>query len=149
MVNHIFPDWKLQSRCLQSTFLPDLESLQSALKEWDLPVMKLTCLMTDNRANIIAAVRQLDWPLLNCFGHNLHLGITKSITDETHRTSQVLGFMPLRRWMLFPELAEEAGPYESTDQLKLAITLTCQGTCFPFLNNLSYFKIELLLFCGS
>ncbi|XP_028414074.1 zinc finger BED domain-containing protein 1-like [Dendronephthya gigantea] len=60
------------------------------LKDWDLDVKKQVCVTTDNGSNIIKATRDLEWPHLSCFGHNLHLGITKFI-DNDRRLKRSLG----------------------------------------------------------
>ncbi|XP_038064087.1 E3 SUMO-protein ligase ZBED1-like [Patiria miniata] len=96
-VHFITDNWELKSRCLQTAFIPDNhtaetlnEALRAGLREWDLPVEKLACITTDNGANIVKAVRDLGWPWLNCFGHNLHLAVTNSVND-TPNTARAIG----------------------------------------------------------
>lgn len=48
------------------------------------------CLTTDNGSNILAAARSLDWVRLSCFGHNLHLAITKAIAADS-RCARAIG----------------------------------------------------------
>ena len=67
------------------------EALRSAFDEWSLDEKKLACVTTDNGANIVAAVRQLGWTWLNCFGHNLHLAVTNAMTSVKDRTSRAMG----------------------------------------------------------
>lgn len=58
------------------------EALQSVLAEWALDEKKVSCGTTDNSANIVAAVRQLGWPWLNCFEHKLHLAVTEGVASQ-------------------------------------------------------------------
>ncbi|KAI2647756.1 E3 SUMO-protein ligase ZBED1 [Labeo rohita] len=67
------------------------ESLHGAVKEWGLNEKNVACITTDNGANIVAAVRKLEWPWLNCFGHNLNLAVTNSMSAEKERTSRAMG----------------------------------------------------------
>jgi len=60
-----------------------------------LPLMKSrkTSLLTDppdNGSNIKNAAGRLLWPRLSCFGHNLHLAITKALQGD-NRCSRALG----------------------------------------------------------
>ena len=89
--------WELRSRCLQTQFLPQdhtgeniADALDSTLESWNLAQNKQVRLTTDSGSNIINAMRQLKWTRLACFGHNLHLAITKSIKDD-RRCSRVSG----------------------------------------------------------
>ena len=67
------------------------EALRSAFDEWSLDEKKLACDTTDNGANIVAAVRQLGWTWLNCFGHNLHLAVTNAMASVKDGTSRAMG----------------------------------------------------------
>lgn len=96
-VHLISPEWKLESPCLQTSLLPDHHTaenlagaLRCALRDWELDDEKLSCITTDNGANIGTAVRPLTWPWLNCFGHNLHLAVTNSVNRESNRTDRAL-----------------------------------------------------------
>lgn len=96
-VHFIDPDWKLQSRCLQTLYVPEnhtAETLADGMKEvlehWNLAPSKQVCLTTDSGANIVKAARDLDWPWISCFGHNLHLAITNAMKDEP-RISRAIG----------------------------------------------------------
>ncbi|KAK1876960.1 Zinc finger BED domain containing protein 1 [Dissostichus eleginoides] len=99
-VHYITDDWTLQSKCLETRFIPDnhtanilAENLQSAqsLADWALEESKLACITTDNGANIVAAIRQLGWPWLNCFGHNLHLAVSHGLDSDKDRTARAMG----------------------------------------------------------
>ena len=48
------------------------------------------CLTTNNGSNIVKAARDLSWRRLSCFGHNLHLAVTKSLNGD-QRCIRVLG----------------------------------------------------------
>lgn len=48
-----------------------ISSMHSNNGDWK--KKKLACITSDNRDNIVAAVRKLEWPWLNCFDHNLNL----------------------------------------------------------------------------
>ncbi|XP_054470282.1 E3 SUMO-protein ligase ZBED1-like [Anoplopoma fimbria] len=97
-VHYLTTDWTLKSRCLETVFMPlnhtsdnIAEALRSAFDEWSLDEKKLACVTTDNGANIVAAVRQLGWTWLNCFGHNLHLAVTNAMASVKDRTSRAMG----------------------------------------------------------
>ena len=96
-IHFIDQDWKLQSRCLQTLHVPEdhtAKTLADGMKEvighWNLAPSKQVCLTTDSRANIVKAKCDLDWPWISCFGHNLHLAITKSMKDKP-RISRAIG----------------------------------------------------------
>jgi hypothetical protein len=91
-VHYISSDWSHMPHCLETTYMPEnhtadnlSEALRSVLAEWALDEKKVSCSTTDNRANIVAAVRQLGWPWLNCFGHKLHLAVTEGVAKHTTR----------------------------------------------------------------
>ena len=48
------------------------------------------CLTTDSGSNIVKATRELQWQGISCFGHNLHLSITKSLQGNS-RCFRALG----------------------------------------------------------
>ena len=96
-IHYIDSNWKLQNKCLQTQFLPEDhtgvhlgEALKAALSLWELDSTNQVCLTTDNGSNIVSAAGIVDWPRLSCFGHNLHLSITKAIKDDA-RCSRALG----------------------------------------------------------
>ena len=87
---HYVTDWKLESSCLQTHFLPEdhtgenlAEAKEATLAAWDLTASRQVCLTTDDNAtNCINAAEQLQWSHLSCFSHNLHLAITKAIKAD-------------------------------------------------------------------
>ncbi|XP_078023585.1 E3 SUMO-protein ligase ZBED1-like [Epinephelus lanceolatus] len=97
-IHYITADWTLHSKCLETRYVPDNhaadtlgENLKSALADWELDEHKLVCITTDNGANIVAAVRNLGWPWLNCFGHNLHLAVSHGLDSDKDRTARAIG----------------------------------------------------------
>ena len=96
-IHYIDDQWQLQSKCLQTHFLPEdhtsgvlVDSLTTTFELWMLTAEKQVCLTTDSGSNVVKAARDLKWPCLSCFGHNLHLAITKSL-DHDSRVSRALG----------------------------------------------------------
>lgn len=96
-VHFLNDDWELQHRCLQTKFLPAdhtgeviADSMEETLRMWNLKAESLVCITTDSGSNVINATKRLDWLRLSCFGHNLHLGVTKSLADDS-RCSRALG----------------------------------------------------------
>jgi len=96
-IHYINSDWKLTSKCLQSLFLPEdhtseviADSLKTTLESWSLSADNQVCLTTDSGSNIIKAARDLHWLRLACFGHNLHLSVTKAMDGEP-RCHRALG----------------------------------------------------------
>ncbi|KAG9280417.1 zinc finger BED domain-containing protein 1-like [Astyanax mexicanus] len=95
----ISPQWELQSKCLETVFFPEshtatniAEGLRSVIQDWNLNEEKISCITTDNAANIKSAVRnELGWQWLNCFGHNLHLAVTNSVKKQRPCTDRALG----------------------------------------------------------
>ncbi len=85
-VHFIDSDWKLQSRCLQTLYVPEdhtAKILAEGMKEQ-------VCLTTDSGANIVKAAHDLAWPCISCFGHNLQLAMTNAMKDEP-RISRAVG----------------------------------------------------------
>ena len=90
-IHYIDSNWKLQNKCLQAQFLPQdhtgvylSEAMEAALSLWELDSTNQVCLTIDNGNNTVSAARILDWSRLSCFGHNLHLSITKAIKDHAY-----------------------------------------------------------------
>ena len=88
-VNTITKEWKLESRVLQTSYLPEnhtaenlATALKDALEQWKLDEGKLSAITTDNGANIAAAIRDLGWPWINCFGHNLNIAVTNTVQEQ-------------------------------------------------------------------
>ena len=81
---------------VQTLFVPEDHTaenlvlvLQGVLESWDLPENRLACATTDNGSNIVAALRELNWSRLSCFGHNLHLAITNSMKNDSRITRAI------------------------------------------------------------
>ena len=96
-VHFISEDWRLQSKCLQTLFMPAdhngenlAESMKSVLDGWGLSEEKQICITTDDGSNLVRACCLLNWLHIPCFGHNLHLAITNAIKDD-HRVARALG----------------------------------------------------------
>ena len=96
-VHYIDKEWFLQSKCLQTQFIPEdhtgenlAEAMKATLESWNLDSSNQVCLTTDSGSNVIKAAEDLNWPRLSCFGHNLHLAITKALKDDT-RCTRALG----------------------------------------------------------
>ena len=76
MVHFLDHDWCLQSRCLQTLYLPDdhtadnlAEYITRTLQVWGLDAAKQVCLTTDNGKNFVcAATICLRWNHLPCLG---------------------------------------------------------------------------------
>lgn len=86
-IHYITADWSLHSKCLETRSVPHNhtadtlgENLKSSLAYCGLDEQKLVCITTDNGANTVAAIKNLGWPWLNCFGHNLHLAMVLTET---------------------------------------------------------------------
>jgi len=97
-VHYLSTEWVLKSRCLETVFMPEnhtsdniSDALRHTFEEWSLDEKKLACITTDNGANIVAAVKKLNWPWLNCFGHNLHLAVTNAMASVKDRTARAMG----------------------------------------------------------
>ena len=56
--------------------------MEETLAAWGLRALCQLCLTTDNATNRINAAERLQWTHLSCFGHNLHLAITKAIKND-------------------------------------------------------------------
>nr|XP_055051518.1 E3 SUMO-protein ligase ZBED1 [Misgurnus anguillicaudatus] len=97
-VHYISEDWKLHAKCLETTFIPEnhtadvlSEALKEVLLDWGIEETKISCITTDNGANIVAAIRGLKWPWLNCFGHNLNVAVNYSLQKEKPKTDRAFG----------------------------------------------------------
>ena len=81
-IHYITDEWKLASRCLQTSYFPDdhtgeaiAEGLKDALESWGLREESQVCITTNNGTNVVKAVTLNDWRRLQCFWHRLHLTI--------------------------------------------------------------------------
>ncbi|XP_057710245.1 E3 SUMO-protein ligase ZBED1-like isoform X2 [Corythoichthys intestinalis] len=97
-IHYITDEWTLHSKCLETKYTSEShtantleENLKAAFADWGLDESKLACITTDNGANIVAAIRNLGWPWLNCFGHNLHLAVSHALDSEKERTARAIG----------------------------------------------------------
>lgn len=64
--------------------------MKATLESWNLDYSNQVCLTTDSGSNVIKVAEDLNWPRLTCFGHNLHLAITKALINDT-RCTRALG----------------------------------------------------------
>ena len=85
-IHFIDDEWKLCSKCLQTSYFPDdhtgqliAQGLRESLESWGLDEELMVCITTDNGANVVKAVGLNDWTRLQCFGHRLHLAIGKLV----------------------------------------------------------------------
>lgn len=96
--HYVNQEWRMQSKCLQTSFMPETHSadnledaLRSTIMEWNIQEKRIACITTDNGANIVAAIRQLKWQWLSCFGHNLNLAINNSLAQQKASTDRAFG----------------------------------------------------------
>nr|XP_055030442.1 E3 SUMO-protein ligase ZBED1-like [Misgurnus anguillicaudatus] len=96
--HYVSKEWTLKSKCLQTSFMPEShtadnleEALQESVHEWKIEEKKISCITTDNGANVVAAIRQLKWPWLSCFGHNLNIAINNSLKKQQASTDRAFG----------------------------------------------------------
>ncbi|KAJ8264750.1 hypothetical protein GJAV_G00154450 [Gymnothorax javanicus] len=100
MAHFITPEWTWQSMCLDTSLFPEsrtaenlAESFRAVLEEWRLSESKLTCITSDDAANIKSTVTDVlgrQW--LGCFGHNLNLAATNFLkSPRQRRIERVLG----------------------------------------------------------
>lgn len=96
-VHYVNKKWTLQSKCL-TCFMPEShtadnlkEALREEINDWKLQEKEIACITIDNGANIVAAIRQLKWPWLSCFGHNLNLAINNSLAQQRASTDRAFG----------------------------------------------------------
>ncbi|XP_070412343.1 E3 SUMO-protein ligase ZBED1-like [Nothobranchius furzeri] len=87
-VHYINTSWTLRSICLQTAYFPDnhtgeiiAHGLKDALSSWGLSEERLVCMTTDSGTNIIKALKDNNWPSLQCFGHRLHNAIESGVKD--------------------------------------------------------------------
>ena len=63
--------------------------LESILEFWGLKSEQQICITTDNGSNMVAAITNLGWTHLSCFGQNLNLAVTNSMKGEGRITQAV------------------------------------------------------------
>ncbi|XP_050065796.1 zinc finger BED domain-containing protein 6-like [Aphis gossypii] len=74
--------WVLQTYCIACTIL-DVDHtatnlkdiIESTLKDWNIPMSKVSAATTDNGTNVIKAVQLMDLNHNSCFGHTLNNGL--------------------------------------------------------------------------
>ncbi|KAL7857228.1 hypothetical protein SRHO_G00161270 [Serrasalmus rhombeus] len=78
-INHT---WALRSVCLQTAYFPEdhkgeviAQGIKDTLSSWNLAEDRLSCMTTDSATNMIKALKDNEWPSLQCFGHRLHNAI--------------------------------------------------------------------------
>ncbi|XP_056111044.1 E3 SUMO-protein ligase ZBED1-like [Rhinichthys klamathensis goyatoka] len=114
---HYIDDWTLRSVCLQTAYFPDdhtgeiiAQGLKDALTSWNLDEERLICMTTDSGTNIIKALRDNEWPNLQCFGHKLYNAIENGVKDP--RINRAIGVCKKAvaafsySWMKRREMAE-------------------------------------------
>ena len=81
-------EWNYKTQCLDTFHLPSdhtatniADALKDILQTWKLPEEGQMSIATDNGTNMISAASIFEWQRLSCFGHNLNLGATNSITE--------------------------------------------------------------------
>ena len=70
--------WELKSLVLE-TFAA---SFQKIAEEWGIS-RKVVAMVTDNAANVVAAVRHTGWTHVPCFAHTLNLVVSEEIKADT------------------------------------------------------------------
>ena len=120
-VHFISNEWKMHSRCLQTLFCPEDHTaantsvaMKGTLDAWCLRENQLSCLTTDNGSNITKATKDLDWPRLPCFGHNLHLAVTNATKDDK-RVSRAMGLCRKLVGSFSPQLEKEERSQQGSD----------------------------------
>ena len=81
--------WNHQSISLGTHYLPAIvlgEVMESVLHDWDLKAEQQVSVTTDKH---VSSCSPMSWTQVSCFGHNLHLGVTKEIYQDS-RCSQAL-----------------------------------------------------------
>ncbi|XP_053170155.1 zinc finger BED domain-containing protein 4-like [Scomber japonicus] len=88
-VHFLDREFQLKTRCLQTQYFPGEHTgeniaygLREALTSWHLGEEQLTCVTTDNGANVVKAIELNHWVRLQCFGHRLHLAIENALKDD-------------------------------------------------------------------
>ncbi|KAI2645977.1 E3 SUMO-protein ligase ZBED1 [Labeo rohita] len=95
-VHFITTNFKLKTRCLQTSFFPAehtgdniAEEMRGALADWNLKEDQQVCVTTDNASNMIKAMEVNGWTRLQCFGHRLHLAIEREREREREREKTI------------------------------------------------------------
>ncbi|XP_076841981.1 E3 SUMO-protein ligase ZBED1-like [Brachyhypopomus gauderio] len=87
-VHFINDTWALRSICLQTAYFPEdhkgeviAQGIKESLNSWKLAEDRLSCMTTDSGTNMIKALKDNEWPSLQCFGHRLHNAIENGVKD--------------------------------------------------------------------
>ncbi|KAF0706115.1 zinc finger BED domain-containing protein 4-like, partial [Aphis craccivora] len=86
-------DWALQTYRMAGTIL-DVDHtatnlkdiIESTLKDWNIPISKVSAATTDNGTNVIKAVQLMGLNHISCFGHTLNNGVTSSMNLNPVKT---------------------------------------------------------------
>ena len=85
---HFFVKWQLVCAVLQTVALEEAHTadniaqvLRLVAEEWGI-AQKISAVVTDSGANIVAAVRQCNWPHVHCFAHTLNIIAQNSIRAD-------------------------------------------------------------------
>ena len=60
--------------------------IESTLKDWNIPISKVSAATTDNGTNVIKAVQLMGLNHISSFGHTLNNGVTSCITLKPIKT---------------------------------------------------------------
>lgn len=84
----------IATRELQSNHTAEYISyvLGDILKDWDIPLSKVTCAVTDNGSNMVAAIKKTlgDSKYLPCFAHTINLIVDSSIKSTSTPISDII-----------------------------------------------------------
>lgn len=86
-------DWALQTYRMAGTIL-DVDHtatnlkdiIESTLKDWNIPISKVSATTTDNGTNVVKAVQLMGLNHISCFGHTLNNGVTSSMNLNPVKT---------------------------------------------------------------
>lgn len=83
-VHYIDDKWQLLTRVFETAYFPNdhtgdmiAQGLRQMLSAWDLKEENLDAITTDNGTNVVKAAELNQWMREQCFGHRLHLAISK------------------------------------------------------------------------
>ena len=132
---YIPPSWGLAAKTLETTYVPAdhtaavlSEELQECCQAWGITDDKVARVTTDNSANIVAAVRNLQWPWLNCFGHNLTVAVNNAIkkdktaTDHAFGTCRAINGAFAHSWLRRRELRKAQDELELPEHNMIAVS---------------------------
>lgn len=109
--HYVSKEWtriEMLTNKLESHTANNLEkALRGAIHEWKVEERKISCITTDNGANIVAAIRQLKWPWLSCFGQNLNIAINNSLQQQKASTDRAFGVCQAVNTAFSPQLVKK------------------------------------------